>query len=500
MAKSEVKWGALLSYVLIALNSIYGLIIMPFVLGAIGESEYGVYKTIGAMTATISVMELGLGGTMQKYIAQYRAQKEEKKAYNYSAMCLIQAVVMALAMAVVGLCLFFTLEPVYGNTFTAHEMSRAKQVYIVLVCYVVFHIFENVLFGIISGYNRFIFTNSVKLTTLISKILIYLIILPIFKNSLAIVLTMLVLEFVIITAECVYIKFVLKHKVKLYSWDKAIFKETFMYTILLFIQSIIIQFNGNVDNMVIGAVIGTSAVTVYSFAIQIFNMYEQCATSVSGVILPSVTKVVFSGAKPKDLENLVVKYGRAQWAILGAALGGFICLGKEFFSLWLGKGFEDCYYLALILMVPITFPLIVNTCLAILKAKNLLLFRTIALAYSAVINVVFTIIGTKLWGFYAAAAGTAISTVIGSVLSLNIYYQIKLKMNMLRVYFRIMHKIVLCIAIPTVICILINPYFGVSWFSFIAKAAVFLAIYGVLMNLFGLNENEKPKFLRRKRV
>ncbi len=500
MAKSEVKWGALLSYVLIALNSIYGLIIMPFVLGAIGESEYGVYKTIGAMTATISVMELGLGGTMQKYIAQYKAQKEEKKAYNYSAMCIIQAVVMALAMAVVGFCLFFTLEPVYGNTFTAHEMSRAKQVYLVLVCYVVFHIFENVLFGIISGYNRFIFTNSVKLTTLISKILIYLIILPIFKNSVAIVLTMLVLEFVIIAAECVYIKFVLKHKVKLYSWDKAVFKETFIYTILLFVQSLIIQFNGNVDNMVIGAVIGTSAVTVYSFAIQIFNMYEQCATSVSGVILPSVTKVVFSGAEPKELENLVVKYGRAQWAILGAALGGFICLGKEFFSLWLGNGFEDCYYLALILMVPVTFPLIVNTCLAILKAKNLLLFRTIALAYSAVINVVFTIIGTKLWGFYAAAAGTAISTVIGSVLSLNIYYQIKLKMNMLRVYFRIMHKIALCIAIPTVICFVLNPYFNGSWLDFVAKAAVFVLIYGVLMLLFGLNENEKPKFLRRKRV
>lgn len=500
MAKSEVKWGALLSYVLIALNSIYGLIIMPFVLGAIGESEYGVYKTIGAMTATISVMELGLGGTMQKYVAQYLAQNEEKKAYNYSAMCIIQAVFMALAMAVVGLCLFFTLEPVYGNTFTESEMFRAKQVYLVLVCYVVFHIFENVLFGIISGYNRFIFTNSVKLGTLITKILIYIIILPIFKNSLAIVLTMLILEFVIIAAECVYVKFVLKHKVKLYSWDKAVFKETFMYTILLFVQSIIIQFNGNVDNMVIGAIIGTSAVTVYSFAIQIFSMYEQCATSVSSVILPSVTKVVFSGAETKELENLVVKFGRAQWAILGAALGGFICLGKEFFSLWLGKGFEDCYYLALILMIPVTIPLIVNTCLAILKAKNLLLFRTIALAYSAVINVIFTIIGTKLWGVYAAAAGTAISTVLSGVLSLNIYYQIKLKMNMFRVYFRIIHKIALCIIIPTIICFVINPYFNGSWFDFIVKAVAFIVIYGVLMIIFGLNENEKPKFLRRKRV
>ena len=60
-----------LSYVLIALNSIYGLVIMPFILGTIGESEYGVYKTIGAMTSTISVMDLGIGGTMQKYIAQF---------------------------------------------------------------------------------------------------------------------------------------------------------------------------------------------------------------------------------------------------------------------------------------------------------------------------------------------------------------------------------------------------------------------------------------------
>lgn len=500
MARSEVKWGALLSYVLIALNSIYGLVIMPFVLGAIGESEYGVYKTIGAMTATISVMELGLGGTMQKYIAQYRAQKEEKKAYNYSAMGVIQAAVLAVAMLIVGGCLYFTLEPVYGTSFTDAELMRAKQIYIVLICYVVLHMMENVLFGIITGYNRFVFSNSVKLAVLISKILIYIVVLPIFKNSLAIVLTTLALEFVIIFAECIYIKFVLKHKIKLYSWDKAVFKDTFGYTILLFVQSLIIQFNGNVDNMVIGAVIGTTAVTVYSFAIQIFSMYEQCATSVSGVILPSVTNVIYNGGTPKDLENMVVKYGRVQWAVLGAALGGFICLGKDFFALWLGDGFEDCYYLALILMVPVTFPLIVNTCLAILKAKKLLKFRTISLAYSVVINIILTVIGTRIWGYYAAAAGTAISTLVGSVLSLNIYYWVKLRMNMFKVYFRIFHKIALCILVPTVICIVINPLISGSWVAFIAKAAVFVLVYGVLMLVFGLDDGEKPKLFRRKKI
>lgn len=500
MAKSEVKWGAILSYALIVFNSLYGLVIMPFVLSTIGESEYGVYKTIGAMTATISVMELGLGGTMQKYIAQYRALNEIKKSYNYSAMCLIQAVIMSITMAVVGCMLYFTLEPVYGNTFTSTELFRAKQVYIVLVAYVVFHIFENVLFGIIAGHNRFVFSNSVKLIAIIVKILIYLIILPIFKNSLAIVLTMLVLEFVIIFIECIYIKRILKHKIKLYAWDKAVFKETFIYTILLFVQSIIIQFNGNVDNIVIGSVIGTSAVTVYSFAIQIFNMYEQCSTSVSGVILPSVTKAVYGGATTKELEDMVVRYGRIQWAVLGAALGGFICLGKEFFALWLGESFSDCYYLALILMVPVTFPLIVNTCLAILKAKNLLMFRTIALAYSVVINIILTVVGTRIFGYYAAAVGTAISTFVGSILSLNIYYQVKLKINIFKVYLRILHKISFCILIPVAICFFVNLFFYGTWITFISKAMLFIVIYGILMLICGFNKSEKLKIFGRKFV
>ena len=497
MAKNEVKWGAIISYVLIALNSIYGLVIMPFILGAIGESEYGVYKTIGAMTSTISVMELGLGGTMQKYIAQFRAQKDEKKAYNYSAMCLIQAAIMGVLMLVVGIALFFSLDSAYGNTFTISELARAKQIFVILICYVVLHIYENVLFGIISGYNRFVFSNSVKLITLLVKIGIYLIVLPIVKNSLAIVITTLVLEFVIIAIEYFYIKQKLKHEIKLYSWDNAVFKETFKYSILLFVQSLIIQFNGNVDNIVIGAVIGTSAVTVYSFAIQIFNMYEQCATSVSSVILPSVTNAVYSGASPRDFEDMIVKYGRAQWAVLGVALGGFICLGQEFFDLWLGDGFSDCYYLALILMVPVTFPLIVNTCLAILKARNLLFFRTIALAYSVVINIVLTVIGTKIWGYYAAAIGTAISTVVGSVISLNIYYRIKLNISMTKIYFRILSRITPCVFAPMALCFFINPYIGGSWEAFLMKAALFIVIYAILMLVFGLTKDERNGILAR---
>lgn len=499
MSKHEVRNGAILSYALIFLNAVFGLVIAPYLLSMVGNSEYGVYKTIGSFTASLSVLELGLGGTLQRFTAKFLAANEKEKAYNFSAMSVVQATILVLLVFIVGFVLYFSLTPAYQDTFTVKELSRAKQIFVLQVIYVGLHIFENVLYGIITGYNRFVFTNSLKLVMLVLKIVLYFVILPVFKNSLTIVGISLFLEILIIVINCFYIRVKLHHRVHLTKWDNALFKESFIYTLFLFVQSIIIQLNGNIDNIVIGAVIGTTAVTIYSFAIQIFSMYETCATSISGVVLPTITNQIHSGATAKDLEKTVVKYGRAQWMFLGAALFGFFVCGKEFFQVWLGKGFEDCWYLAIILMVPVTLPLIVNVCLAILKAKNMLKFRTISLAYSAVLNLILTVIGTRYFGYWAAAAGTAISTLVGSVISMNIYYKKKLDINILKLYFKISGKITPCLCISALPIIFVNKLIYGSWVSVAIKVVIFVVVYIATLLLFGLEKEEKSKLLKFKR-
>ncbi len=499
MKLNQVKWGAIISYVLIVVNAVYGMVISPYILSTIGSSEYGVYKTIGSLTATVAVLELGIGAMLQRYIARFHAEKKEKELSNFSAMGMIQAAVLAVLMLLVGVCLFLAIDPTYHETFSTTELVRAKQLFVLQLAYVVFHIFENALFGIISGYNRFVFINSVKLLAIIVRMALYFIVLPIFRSSLTIVTVSILIELLIICAELVFLRKSIGHKIHLYYWDKPLFKEAFIYMMLLFVQSIIIQFNGNIDNVVIGAVLGTTSVTVYSFAIQIFNMFETCATSISGVVLPTITNQIHAGATPKQLEATVVKFGRVQWMVLGMVLFGFICCGQEFFYLWLGEGFEDCWYLSLILMVPVTFPLIVNVCLAILKVKNLLTFRTISLAYSAVINVVLTVIGTHIWGYWAAAVGTAISTIVGSVISMNIYYQKKLGINIFRLYGKIIGKITACLILASVPCAALNRVLYGSWLSLCVKVAVFVVVYGAAMLLFGLNKAEKAELFRFKR-
>lgn len=487
----QVKWGAILSYILILTNSIYGLIIAPFILGTIGESEYGVYKTIASMTTSISVLELGLGGTVQRFLAKYNAQKDKDSCFNFSAMVMVQAIILSLAMLLVGAFLYSGIDAVYSASFTVIELIRAKQIFIVMITYVALHIFENVFLGIIAGYNRFVFSNSLKILMLALKILLYLVILPILKNSLVIVIVSLILEISTIIIEYIYIKASLKHKIKLIKWNNSIFRESFAYTMTLFVQSIVIQFNGNLDNIVIGAVIGTSAVTVYSFGITIYNMYQQCATAISGVVLPTVTNQIYGNSSEEELEATVVKFGRVQWMTLGCVLFAFICFGKELFYLWLGEGFEDCYLLALLLMVPVTFHLILNVYLAVLRAKNLMFFRTLSLAYSTVINAIITIAGIRYFGYWAAAVGTSISIIVGSVISLNIYYRVKLNVNVSKLYYKIMRKTIICLLLALASGIFMNRVFvDYSWLTFIVKGIVFVAVYGLALFIFVLKDKK----------
>ncbi|MBR4308895.1 MAG: polysaccharide biosynthesis C-terminal domain-containing protein, partial [Oscillospiraceae bacterium] len=241
-----------------------------------------------------------------------------------------------------------------------------------------------------------------------------------------------------------------------------------------------------------------------SFAIKIYNMYQQCAMSVSGVLLPTVTTQLIQDATPRRMEDLVIKYGRVQWSFLSALLAGLICFGREFFDLWLSKNIGqaavDCWLLCLILVIPMTLPLVTNVCLTILRAKNLMRFRTLSLGYSVIVNIILTLVGTYFWGYWAAALGTTFSTVIGSVISMNIYYHRKLGMNMTRVYKGIMKRITLCPLTAAIPGVILNLFWKGTWVAFVGKIAVFMVVFAFMLWTYGFSKDERNLLLRRRKT
>ena len=494
MNNGQLKIGAILSYILIVINSFYGIIITPFILSKIGISEYGVYKMISSFSSYLVVLDFGIGSTVMRYVAKFIAENDKKKLENFFAMSMIQSLIVSAVIVIVSVVMYSLIEITFGSSLTEVEIIKAKKLFVLFIANLCLNVFENVIYGIIAGSNEFVFANSMKLLRIFLRILLIYVVISFISDSTVLVGIDILITLFVIIIEFVYIYRKLLIRIKYYFWDKLLFVESLKYTSLVFIQSVIVQFNGNLDNIVIGAVIGSGAVAVYSIGLQLYNMYEQFALSLSNLMLPTVTNQIYSGASNYELENTVIKVGRFQFALLGGALAGFTIIGKEFIYLWLGEQYHDAWVIAMILMVPTTIPLIQNVCLSILRAKNKLMFRTCAVCTMALFNLIVTIVGVKYFGYIAAAVGTAIGLIGANIILMNIYYYCVLKINIIRIFVGVFRRILLCLVISMLVLIIADLFIVGGWIEFIAKVIIFLVVYGTLLMIYGFDKSEKSVF------
>ncbi|MBQ8525176.1 MAG: polysaccharide biosynthesis C-terminal domain-containing protein [Clostridia bacterium] len=489
-SKNNLKTGVILSYILLAFNTLYGFVITPYILSHVGVGDYGVYKSVSALSASLVVLDLGLGSTMTRYMAKYNAKNDTENACNFTAMILIQFFVVAVIVILFGVVFYLNIDNIYNASFDGKELKLARNLLTFLIINMVLRLFENLVSGITMGYERFTFTNGIKVISIIIKFCLILILLPMVKNILLVVVLETLIVSLSVIVFCFYNFTQIGVYPKLSRWDYNEFKESFGYTFLMFVQTITIQFNGNIDNVLIGSKISSISVTVYSMALMIYGMYENLSVSISNIMLPQMTKKVLANAESDDLQNSVERIGSLQFILLAAALGGFIVLGRDFYSIWLGSDFKDCYYLTLILIIPVTIPMIQNVCLSILRAQNKMVYRTVTLAFSCVINVIITIFGIDLFGYWGAAVGTSCAT-LSNIILMNIYYKRKLKFQIIKMFKNIFGKTLIIAAVSSVLTWIIHLFMNGTWFSLIINIISFMVIYMLNIWLWGLDSQSK---------
>src|SRR5690606_31980349 len=143
-------------------------------------------------------------------------------------------------------------------------------------------------------------------------------------------------------------------KIKFHYFDKPLLKEFIQYSFYIFITMLMDQIYWRSDQVILGIILGTTSVAVFSIGSQIVTYYMTLSTSMSGVFLPNITKKVFSDGTNDELSDILIKVGRIQYILLGMVLTGFILYGREFIAIWVGEEFNKSYYIALIIMIPFT--------------------------------------------------------------------------------------------------------------------------------------------------
>jgi len=277
--------------------------------------------------------------------------------------------------------------------------------------------------------------------------------------------------------------------------DFGLVRELFIFSSFIFMNLVVNQINWNVDRFIIGRFRGTAEVAIYSIASQLNSYYLQLSTAVSGVYIPRVNALVAAKNGDSELSRLFTKIGRVQFLLLSGVLLGLVFFGKAFIELWAGENYSPAYAMALVLIIPVTIPLIQNLGIEIQRAKNMHKFRSWVYLFIAVGNIGLSIPLTKLYGGLGAAIGTAIALIIGNVIIMNWYYHKKVGLN-IRDFSKSILRVFPALIIPAITGTLMLVFLNLKELRILIPSILFfMLIFCLSIWKLGMLPSEKNLFI-----
>lgn len=497
MDGKQLKWGSVLSYFSMGLSIIIGLVYTPVMIRLLGQSEYGLYNTVSSTISMLSVLSLGFNSSYVRYMAKYKQDNDKEGLYRLNGLFLIIFSIIGLIALICGLYLSFHLNIVFKNGLTQQEYATARVLMLLLTVNLATSFPLSVFSSIISANERFIFQKIIGMITIVVGPAVTFPLLLMGYRSIAMVSVSLLLAIFSGFINIYYVIFKLKNRFIFKNFEPGIFKSLFTYTAFIAINLIIDQINWNIDKVLLGRFKGTRAVAVYSVGYALYSYYMTFSLSVSNVFTPRIHKLVNETRnniveQRKQLTELFVKVGRIQFLILALIATGVLFFGREFIlNIWAGNGYEDSYYVALLLIIPASIALIQNLGIEIQRAQNLHSFRSYAYLAMAIINLIMSIYLCQIYGAIGSAIGTAISLIVANGFVMNIFYHKKCNINIIVFWKNILH---ICkgLIIPILTGIFIKRFWDCDkMLIYLCGICIYVVVYVISMWLFGMNKYEK---------
>jgi len=495
MIKSR-KIGIVLSYIYFVINTIISVFLSSFLIKSVGKADYGVYQSVAAFIGYLTLLEFGTGRIISRNIALLKKDGEDdleiKK--NISTILVIN-LALTLIILCVAVCFWLSLDVIYANSMTKSQIEMAKKLFLFPIITLVVSFFQQMLNGILIGYENYTFENLVSIIKVIVRASLIVLAFTIKKSIFVFAIIDTSINVFVLIVTLIYVLVRIKAPFSLIHFDKTIFKLILPLFLAMLLQSVVSTVNNTVDKFLISIMMTPEDVTVYSIAMTIYTMFSTIGSIPSGMYLPKVAKDMKDGKEGRELTTTLITPCRLNALITGIIGFGFAIAGKQFITILYGLDCVESWILAIVIIVPTYFNVFNNVILNVLDVLRKRHVRSIILMATTCFNLISTIIGIKYFGMLGAAIATGVATFL-QVVILNIYYHKYINIDVLYLFRKglkgIFPSLVLafCVALPFLILI------ENVWASFFVCGLTFLCCFGVCFYAFGSEKGEK-QFINR---
>lgn len=494
---SQVRTGAIISYIGLGINILIGLIYTPWMIHSIGQDNYGLY-TLAMSIISLFVFDFGLSSAVTRYIAKYLAEGKPTKANDCLGLAYRLYLFIDLILFLVLVSVYFFIPQIY-ESLSSDEIQKFKIVYIIASVFSILSFPFIPLNGILNASEKFI---QLKLCELANKLII------VFSMSICLIMGYGLYALVLVNACSGLIMIILKIicvnkftaiRVNFHYNNSEEKKELLKFSGWTTVISVSQRMIFNLAPSILGIMSGSSSIAIVGVAITIEGYIFAFANGINGLFLPRVSRILTTDRNL--ILPLMVKVGRIELMIISTMVIIFLCVGREFIQLWVGKSFSTAYICALLFILPSIIQMPQEIASTAIVAANKVKHQAYVFILMALTNLALAFIFTKLWGVIGLSISICIAYFVRT-LGMNVLYKrdldIDIKTFFTQTYKPFFTPIIISIVIGIIINILIN---GDSWFIFITKTLILSFVIAVSMWRLGMNNCEKEmltSFLRKR--
>jgi len=408
------NWAASFSSLLIA------FFLSPFVVHHLGALAYGVWILIMSVTGYLGLLDLGIRGTVTRYIAKFHTQAKHEEASRLVSTALV--IFTLLGVLAFGTCA--VIASIAPRLFHVPESSKPsfQAVLILAGATIACTLISNVFGAIVVGLQRFEVANAIDVSSNIVRAFAILLALSHGKGLIALAIIHLAVS---AAAGLIYAwmswRLYPQLSVRYILSDRANARLIISFGSTLFVlqaSSYLILYT---DSVVISAFLPVSMVTFFSIA---GNLVASCRSFISGIsfTIPPLASSLDAGGNRDKIRLIGLMGPRYATMLVLPIVITFMLRGRTFIGLWMGPEYADTSSKVLqVLSVALFFSAANQVSTAMMWGINK--HRPVALANIAegVLNLALSIGFVQVMGIVGVACGTAFPTLATSLVFWPLY-------------------------------------------------------------------------------
>lgn len=334
---SQRKAGALLGYANILAKNLVNLVYTPMLLSYVGQADYGVFQSSNSFVFSLTLLSFGFSEAYVRFYTQTVAHGGERDIRHLNGMYLTLYVAVTAAAVALGMGFSANAGAVFSAGFTEAQVSLARELLAIMTLNVASTLFTVVFNSYITAHERFVYQQTRQLVTTLATPLCAWALLAAGMGPVGVALAQLAVNLVLLALNARYAIVVLGMRFELRGADWGVMRGIAAFSAWIFGNQVCEMVNQSVPNIMLGAISGATAVSLFAVAVNIRQVFYSLSTTMSNVFIPKVNRIVATSDDNAELTRLMTRVGRYQMVLFCWVYGGFAILGKFFVTRWAGS-------------------------------------------------------------------------------------------------------------------------------------------------------------------